>query len=348
LVTYDCETGEFFHKIRPLEFSKSEAGNLFWLGRYVDRAANIARLADAARRIEAMPGEGPLRSSEWASALIAGGVLKESDDVTNVSRATAVHTLFFDNDNPSSVVSCMSLARENARSVRVDLSQEVWEAINDAWLGFPALITSESQPDLERIINEIKGSSARIRGSINESLLYNDGYHFIKFGQAIERIDSMARLVDVKYNVLLGNPLDVGNPTDRTQWQALLQASAAQRAYSYVTKSDVSARGVAQFLLLSGEFPRSILFNARSLIATLNALESYYGFESSCRKEVVTFVNWVENCNIDSIISHGLHEMLTEVIEKNYQVADVFGQSYGFSIAGDQTATANEELQSQN
>ncbi len=323
------------------------AGSLFWMGRYIDRASNIARLADAARRIEAMPGEGAVRSSEWTSALIAGGVLDEADGVMHVSRATAVHTLFFDGENPSSVVSCLNHARENARAVRVDLSQEVWEAINDMWLSLPGLMSSRLQPDLDRIISEVKGQSARIRGSINESLLRNDGFYFIKFGQAIERIDSMARLVDVKYHVLLGNPAEVGSPTDRTQWQALLHASAAQRAYSYATKSDVSARGVAQFLLLSTEFPRSILFNARNLISALNGLEHIYGFESACRADAVKFVNWMEQSQIDGIISQGLHEFLTEVIEKNYRVADTFGHSYGFAIAQDDGEIAPEEPQSQ-
>ncbi len=323
------------------------AGNLFWIGRYVDRAANIARLADAARRIEAMPGEGTVKSSEWASALIAGGLRHETEGFLDVSRTTAVHSLFFDNNNPSSVVSCVNMTRENARAVRADLSQEVWEAINDTWLSLPGLYSTGPNQDLERIISEVKGASSRIRGSINESLLRNDGFYFIKIGQAIERIDSMARLVDVKYNVLLGNPADVGSPTDRTQWQALLHASAAQRAYSYATKSDVSARGVAQFMLLSGEFPRSILFNTRELMAALNGLERHYGMESNCRHKIVEFLNWIESCKIDSIISHGLHEFLTEVIEKSYGVAEAFGQSYGFVMVDDDAVAPFEAAQSQ-
>lgn len=324
------------------------AGNLFWFGRYVDRTTNVARLADAARRIEAVPGVTSLRSSEWASALIAAGARMEGDGVLDVSRASAVHTLFFDVENPSSVVSCFRNARENARAVRVDLSQEVWEAINDTWLSYPNLYVGGVEPDLDKITSEVKGAGARIRGSINESLLHNDGFYFIKLGQALERIDSMARLIDVKYHVLLPDMSDVGSPVDRTHWQALLRASAAQRAYSYATKADVTARGVAQFLLLSSEFPRSVLFNARRLLATLSALERYYGADAGCRKEVVEFTNWIERAHIDDVFAHGLHELLTDIIEKSYHVAQALGSSYGFDEDVHAASLVVEQDQGQN
>ena len=324
------------------------AGNLFWLGRYVDRATNVARLADAARRIEAIPGPGTLKSSEWASALIAAGVLTSDPSAFKTSRAEAVYTLFFDKTNPSSVFSCFFAARENARAVRVDISQEVWEAINDTWLTYKAESVPGAQPDLEHMIDEVKAAGARIRGSINESLLRNDGYHFIKLGQAIERIDSMARIVDVKYHVLLPETGDVGSPSDRTQWNALLRASAAQRAYSYATKSDISARGVAQFLLLSGAFPRSIRFNARQLLQSLSDLETYYEFESECRPDVIAFTKWLDETNIDQIISHGLHEYLTEVVERNYQMAEALSKSYGFAGLSSESASDTGTGQAQN
>lgn len=308
------------------------AGNLFWMGRYIDRATNVARLADAARRIEAIPGPMTLKSSEWASALIAAGVRDESEKAFGVTRSQAVQTLFQDKNNPSSVVSCYQFARENARAVRVDLSQEVWEAINDAWLSYQPYCAPAKKLDLDRVIGEVKGAGARIRGSINESLIRHDGYHFIKLGQTIERIDSMARILDVKYNVLLPHADDVGSPNDRSQWNALLQAAAAQRAYSYATKSDISAKGVAQFLILSSEFPRSIRFNARQLLRALTQLETYYGFESACRADVVAFVNWIDETNIDTIISQGLHESLTEMVDRNYQMAEAISSSYGFGI----------------
>ncbi len=324
------------------------AGNLFWIGRFVDRSTNVARLADAARRIEAIPGPVTLKSSEWASALIAAGVRPKEEEAFGVSRAEAVYTLFRDKTNPSSVISCFQQARENARSVRVDLSQEVWEAINDTWLDFSALCAPGSQFDLERAIGDVKGDSARIRGSINETLMRNDGFYFVKLGQAIERIDSMARLVDVKYHVLLPDAQDVGSSQDRTQWNALLWAASAQRAYSYATKSDISARGVAQFLLLSAEFPRSIRFNVGQLLQALTALERYYEFEADCRADVIDFTNWIEKTDVDALISRGLHESLTDIVTRNHQIADAIASSYGFGGPRNEEATLADARQEQN
>lgn len=311
------------------------AESLFWMGRYIDRTTNVARLADAAQRIEAIPGPVNLHSSEWASALIASGVYDKDGPRPTVKRADAIETLFFSKDNPSSVYSCFYVARENARAVRADLSQEVWEAINDTWLTYDRMATSGQARDVEQLVDDVKAAGARIRGSINESLLRNDAYYFIKLGQALERIDSMARLVDVKYHVLLPAADDVGSAGDRAQWNALLRASAAQRAYSYATKSDISARGVAQFLLFSWEFPRSLVFNARQLLTNLNSLEGYYGHNAPCRAEVVAFVNWIENSDADAFFSRGLHEVLTDVVERGYQVANALGASYGFANASE-------------
>lgn len=308
------------------------ADSLFWIGRLIDRAENIARLADAARRIEALPGEGPEPNTEWRSTLISAG-LRDSDlvDLDEVSRDFAVHTLFFERQNPSSIYNCITNARENARAVRSDLTQDVWETLNHGWRTYRDMEEWEhDRSALAKLIDWMKGFSAQFRGALNGTMLRNDGYYFMRLGQAVERIDSMARLIDVKYHVLLPRADDVGSPSDRTQWQALLYAASAQKAYNFATKSDLSAQGVADFLVLSHQFPRSIRFNVNFLYQTLRQLEQHYDQRSDCHDLVADFAWRINGQSIEQVIAGGLHEFLTETVEQNYAVADALSVSYGF------------------
>lgn len=322
------------------------AGNLFWIGRMMDRAENIARLADAARRIEALPGETAIRSSEWTSALISAG-LRDSEDLHlhSASRREAVQLLFFERSNPSSVYNCLQQSRENGRAVRTDLTQEVWETLNNGWRGYRDLEEWIEDPSaLSKLIDWIKAFSAQFRGAINGTMLRNDGYAFIKLGQAIERVDSTARLIDVKYHVLLPKADDVGSATDRIQWQALLTAASAQRAFTHATRADVSARGVADFLVLSTQFPRSIRFSVRTLFQTLRQLEAFYDQRADCHDMVAEFAGGLERLAIDDVIARGLHEFLTEIVEKNYAVADALAVNYGFAPPAEEGDSMSSDM----
>ena len=322
------------------------AGNLFWIGRMMDRAENIARLADAARRIEALPGETALQSSEWTSALISAG-LRDSEHMPlhAASRREAVHLLFFDRSNSSSVYNCFEQSRENARAVRTDITQEVWETLNNGWRDYRDLEGWLDDPSaLSKVIDWIKSFTAQFRGGVNGTMLRNDGFAFLKLGQTIERVDSTARLVDVKYHVLLPGVDDIGSTTDRVQWQALLHAASAQKAYTHATRSDMRARSVANFLVLSTQFPRSIRFSVRNTFQTVRQLEAFYDQRADCHDLVAEFAGGLERVSIDDVISHGLHEFLTEIVQKNYAVADALAVSYGFAPPVDEGESMSSDM----
>ncbi|MGR3467453.1 MAG: alpha-E domain-containing protein [Shimia sp.] len=306
------------------------AANLFWIGRYLERAENVARLADAARSISILPGE-TQKDSEWASTLIAAGVIDGEGRLPNVTRAEAVFQLFFDEANPSSIRNCLLTARENARAIRSDLTQEVWEAINATWREYRDFKdTAGARSGLADLIDWVKGQCAEVRGTITGTMLRNDGYDFLMLGQSIERADSTARLLDVKYNVLLPSVDDVGSIADRQQWQAILHAASGQRAYTFVTKSALSRRGVSAFLILSTEFPRSILFNVNRAQRYLAQLEGYYGRPSGVHATLETLARELRTTSIDDIFTRGLHEFLSDTIERNYAVANILANGYGF------------------
>ncbi len=310
------------------------AESLFWIGRYVERAEHVARLADAARRMTALPLETDNAvTNEWSSVLIAGGAHQVfGDTLETVRSGTAAHRLIFDRSNPSSVSNCLSAARENGRAIRFAITQEVWEALNSAWSEMRVLPPGHGTGSgLSDLIDWIKKKSAMVRGAISGTMIRDDSYNFLELGMAIERIDSTARLLDVKYHVLLPSVSDVGSGTDHFQWMSILQAAAAQRAYFAVTKSDLSAKGVAAFLILNPRFPRAILFNLRRASERVADLEVYYDRVSPFRSELDGFVSHIETHPIDTILQFGLHEFLTDIIERNYQIANRLAQAYGFA-----------------
>ncbi len=321
------------------------AENLFWIGRYVERAENIARLADAARRMTTLPQETRnTNSNEWASVLMAAGAHEVfGEALERVDTGAAVHQLMFERSNLSSVLNCLTAARENGRAIRFAITQDVWEGLNSAWSEMRAMPPERgSGSGLSLLIDWVKQKSATIRGAITGTMIRNDSYNFLDLGMAIERIDSTARLLDVKYHVLLPSVSDVGLGADHFQWMSLLQAAGAQRAYFAETKSDLSARGVSEFLIMNLRFPRAIRFNLRRALATVSDLEVFYDRSSPVTVALSDFVGHIERHSIETIFQFGLHEFLTEIIERNYGVANQLGQAYGFAPAVHEDDSADD------
>ncbi len=323
------------------------AENLFWLGRYMERAENVTRLVDVARRMSALPKEiGRPLSNEWASVLIAAGAHEHfGDAIDRVETNAAVDRLIFDRDNPSSVVSCVRAARENARAVRFAMSRDCWEALNTTWSDIRTSTPNDVRGSgLSNLIDWVIGQIAQFRGALHGTMVRDDTFEFIRLGMAIERVDSTARLLDVKYHVLLPSSGDVGSNADHYQWLSLLQAAAAHRAYVAMRADDVTANGVAEFLILEKLYPRAIAYNVQAIKEAVTNLEGYYGSETICREHIFGFAEDLETTSIDAIIAYGLHEFLTEVIERNYGVANRLSQAYGFVpvVGEDSTESAGQ------
>lgn len=316
------------------------AEHLLWISRYMERADNVARLIDTARRMMSLPRKtGGPASNEWASVLIAAGardVLGEA--VETADEVLTVQHLIFDRENPSSIVSCMHNARENARAIRFAITQESWEALNTGWSEMrtlsPATIKGAGLSD---VLDWIKSKSANFKGATTGTMMRDDGYQFIRLGSAIERTDSTARLIDVKYHLLLPSPDDVGSGTDHYQWLSLLQASSAQRAFYSKTQGEISARGVAEFLILNAYFPRSIVFNLSQTEDAVRMLDRIYGQKGRCSGPVSELSSRISAMDIEDIFQGGLHEFLTGTIEENYAIANLLGEAYGFApmVGGD-------------
>lgn len=178
------------------------ANGLFWMYRYLERAENTARLIETGQRIAlTRSGAG---DGEWRSILQTAGVAEGYDEGHgSLTKDQAIDWMLRSADNPSSVLSALAAARQNARMVRTALTHDVWEATNGTWMwAREALSRKVAERDLPKVLHRVRERSALVRGATDGTMLRNDIYDFLRLGTFLERADSTARILDVKYYVL--------------------------------------------------------------------------------------------------------------------------------------------------
>lgn len=309
------------------------AANLFWMGRHLERAETAARLLDVGERITLLPNTAEGYRNEWESLLRASGAREafagRHGDAIN--QENLVDWLFFDQGNPSSVVSCLGQAREGGRIVRTALTSQVWDALNTAYQELRAL---ERQPrqrlDTPMLTDFTTRHGATVRGAINATQLRNDGWHFVNLGYALERADATARLLDVKYFVLLPRVEFVGSGLDHYQWQVILRALSAHRAFHWAYGGEVTASKVAHFLILNGESPRSLLTSLYEAVWHLDGLARRYGEQAPATASVQAraTLDALMARDIEAIFDEGLHEFLSWFINEVAGISNAVHEDY--------------------
>ncbi len=308
------------------------AQNLFWLSRYVERAENMARLLEVGYRMSLTSRREGGASEHLISMMQAAEVDEEfakKHDVADV--ASVSHFMVFDEDNLSSVRSCLLAARTNARSVRTALTSEVWETINSAWLEFAQIRPRDVHGGrLQELLIWVKNVSQQFRGAMLSTILRDDGYAFSTIGGYIERADNTARILDMKYYVLLPRVSLVGGDLDIQQWTLILRAASAYRSYRHVYHDRFRAKNIADYLILRPEMPRSLVFCFSHIQRTLEMLNELYGMRLACHDAADDVAAMLEGNDMENIFAHGLHEFLTEFIDRNNRVTEALAESYNF------------------
>jgi uncharacterized alpha-E superfamily protein len=305
------------------------ADNLYWIARYMERADTVARLLEVGSRISLLPSAQGYRS-EWDSLLQATGMAhafgqKYGDPV----QRNIESFLFFDRDNPSSIASCITAARENGRIVRTALTTQVWDALNTAFQELKQLEREErSSLELSRLTDWTMRHAAMLRGAIDATLLRDDGFNFLNIGYYLERGDNTARLMDVKYYVLLPRVDFVGSGLDNYQWTTLLRAMGAQRAFHWAYGGDVTAMKIADFLIRNPQSPRSLATCTAGLMNHLGRVAKAYGRETEAQDKARSLAAGIETATVEVIFDEGLHEFLTRYIAEAAQLANAIHDSY--------------------
>jgi len=303
------------------------ASNLYWMARYVERAGNLARVMEVADRMSLMPStnlEGPGTGSEWHSALITSGNEEgylQKHELINGQQIQSY--LLFDADNPSSVRSCFETARQNARMVRSNLTTEVWESINDTWLEFSKKSTTLLDGNnLRSLFDWVRERSLQFHGAVMGTMLRDDAFAFTRMGTYLERGDNTARILDVKYHILLPDHAPVGGTLDYYQWASILRAVAAHRSYRHLYCESYRPWLIAELLTLRVEMPRSLVACLGELRKHLVSLAEIYGHQQECHRLSGQMHAELAFGRIQDIFQQGLHEFLTSFIDRNYELND--------------------------
>ena len=305
------------------------ADNLYWIARSMERADTSARLLEVGSRMSLIPSTHGYRS-EWDSLLQAAGMAegfrqKYGDPV----QRNLESWLFFDRDNPSSVASCVTAARENGRIVRTALTTQVWDALNTAFQELKQLEREErSTLELSRMTEWVMRHAAMLRGAIDATLLRGPGYSFLNMGYYLERADNTARLLDVKYYVLLPRLEFVGSGLDNYQWTTLLRAMGAHRAFHWAYGGDVTASKIAHFLILNPQAPRSLITCVAGMANHLGRLAKAYGRETEAQSVATGMLAELENETVERIFDEGLHEYLTRFIRRAAGLGQAVHEGY--------------------
>ncbi|MFN3972269.1 MAG: alpha-E domain-containing protein [Gemmobacter sp.] len=309
------------------------AENLYWLARYVERAETAARLLEVGARIALLPSSQGFRS-EWDSILRASGTAigfqkKYGDPV----QRNLESWLFFDRDNASSVASCLTAARENGRIVRTALTTQMWDAINSAFQDLRTFDrTPRSEMSLSRLTEWTMRQTALLRGAMEATHLRNDGYDFLNLGFDLERADNTARLLDVKYYVLLPSLDFVGSGLDNYQWTTLLRAMSAHRAFHWAYGGEVTAAKIAHFLILNPLMPRSLVTCVEGANTHLDRLSRGYRRSTRAQDCARGMLAGLAELRIEDVFEEGLHEFLSRFI---LEVGDLGAAVHDSYLSGD-------------
>jgi uncharacterized alpha-E superfamily protein len=306
------------------------ADNLYWLARYVERAEYLARTLDATLRLAALPLAYVGTGNEWQSAVATAGCTGAfAAAYPEANEETVTHFLAFSPTNPSSIRCCLESARVNARAVRTALTVEMWDTINGAWLELKKWGDGpSSRQDFASFLRWVIESSLRFDGSAYRTMLRNDAYWFARLGLYIERADNTARILDVKYHLLLPAIERVGGPLDYFQWASILRSVSALTAYHWVYRENVKPWLVAELLILRDEMPRSLASCYENLVQNADRIARAYGRQGPAQRQARTIRARLENSRIEQIFQEGLHEFLNNFIKDNNQFGAAVTQQY--------------------
>jgi uncharacterized alpha-E superfamily protein len=306
------------------------ADNLYWLARYVERAEYIARILDTTLRLTALPLAYVGTTNEWESAVATAGCAGAfAEHYKEANEETVTEFLAFSTANPSSIRNCFESARLNARAVRTALTVEMWDAINGAWLELKRWSNGpRSREEFARYLRWVLGSSLRFDGSAYRTMLRNDAYWFSRLGVYMERADNTARILDVKYHLLLPADEKVGGPLDYFQWTSILRSVSALTAYHWVYRENVKPWLVADLLMLRDEMPRSLASCYENLVQNLDRIATAYGRQGPAQRQARTVRARLENSKIEQIFQNGLHEFIDDFVEDNNRLGTAVSQQY--------------------
>ncbi len=303
------------------------ADSIYWMSRYVERAENLARFIDVTHSLTL---DFPPSSTEQWSALVyaSGDQVAFHERYGQPNRDNVTHFLTFDREYSNSILSCVTAARENARSVRDAIGSEMWEHLNQFYLMVrdAAARPLESQSEFYQYV---KDTSHLFTGVTVATFSQGEAWHFARLGRVLERADKTSRILDVKYFLLLPHVSDVGTPLDDLQWSAVLRSVSGFEMYRKRHHA-ITPKRVVGFLVLDRLFPRAIMYCVDAANGSLHAISgSPEGtFWNVAEKRAGQLRSELAYTTVDEIIRGGLHEFLDSLQTKLNNIGDGIHQVF--------------------
>ncbi len=304
------------------------AAHLYWIGRNMERAEFACRLTEATLRLESLAHA--QTDQAWRSALSVVGAAAAFDSANeNFSAAAARRYLILSDENPCSIRSCLAAARDNGRAARTALTVETWEAINRAWLIIRDRASPGGAQATLNLVEEIKAEIRGFEGALGR-MLRSEGCWFMQLGAAIERGDNTARLLDVKYYLLLPPGQEIGGKLDRDQWTTLLHIVSARTAFRHLYRDALKPWLVADFLIFRDEMPRSLAASADETVSLLSAFAGRSGRQGPADRLARQRLARIQDLDIVTVFQSGLHEWLNRYIGENAALDRAIAQQFRF------------------
>jgi len=297
------------------------ADSIYWLNRYVERAENIARFADVNFNLILDSPTGV--AQQWEPLVRTTGDLPLFQKRYGEPTAeNVIKFLSFDSEYPNSILSCLRAARENARSIREIISSEMWQQVNEFYMMVEHAARQQTMLQLPEFFAKVKMAGHLFAGVTDATMTHNEGWHFGQIGRFMERADKTARILDVKYFILLPSVQYVGTALDEIQWMALLKSASAYEMYRKRKQHRIDPTYVAEFLILDREFPRSIQF---CLLQAERSLHEITGtpanhWQNPAERALGRLRAELDYVTIEEVIKQGLHEFLDDLQQ---QINDV-------------------------
>lgn len=307
------------------------ANGLFWMFRYLERAENTARLLEAGLRM-ALTRDVASAEDEWRSVISTLGLKSAFEAVHESYEGSAVWNFILRaSANPANVREMMRAVRNNARTARTCLSSEVWEAVNENWMEIDKQLSRPvSQTALGDVIERLRRTGTHVHGAMDGTILRDEGRHFARAGTYIERAESTARILDMKYYLLLPSLSYVGSSLDTGQWEQVLRSVAGVSSYSWINRGNIDAQSIVEFLVLDQRFPRSLAFCRNAQRTHLQRLAELHDREGKCSALLAAKESDISGLTVDAIFDVGLHEFLTEFMAHNSAIGEAITEDYRF------------------
>ena len=316
---------------------------LYWMARYTERAENTARMLDVNHQTSLLPQPAGFLEQSWKK-LLTISKLEESflEKYDVVTRENVLDFMIYETSNPSSIVSCLFAARENARVIRGRITSEAWETQNTTWLELQHILEARTQSDPSRLLEWVKHRCHLFRGVMHGTMLKNEAFYFMNVGTLLERADNTARILETKYEdpaALKVLRTDKKNGADGSDgdffdfyhWAALLRSVSAFEIYRQIYSDQVTPKQVAQLLIFNKQMPRSLVCCVNELIPLISEVKNQQS------KEIERLLGKLkvslDYSDIDEVFSQGLEEFIEEFLERINHIADEFSNAYLIPLA---------------